>query len=225
MPKAQANLPQSMGRFTAEVRGLAEKIEPDRQQLPLVERDRGLLAKTAYPAALATDAEVVYNRIDPFYWSGCASLAAASLLGLSLVALRKPLFWIGIAVMVGGVALIVGGFVVRMYITRWAPVTSMFETIVWVAMTSALLTLWVTFLPLLGPTSKAAWKLTALPGLDDRNSGAKRNRASTDAGPPQTSQVGIRTAALGLRLVLFLGGLFVGCSYMGVFEPDSGGSG
>ena len=36
--------------------------------------------------------------------------------------------------MVAALVLIAGGFVVRMYITRWAPVTSMFETIVWVAM-------------------------------------------------------------------------------------------
>ena len=77
---------QAMEQFTADVRGLSEAIEPDRQQLPIVERDRGLLAKTAYPAAFAADAEVLYNRVDPFYWSGCASLVAACILGLSCLA-------------------------------------------------------------------------------------------------------------------------------------------
>ena len=98
--------------------------------------DRALLSKTAYPTAFATDAETIYNRVDPFYWSGCLSLAAAVILGLSLLGLRKPLFWLGIVTMVAGVMLIVGGFAIRMYITHWAPVTSMFETIVWVMMSS-----------------------------------------------------------------------------------------
>ena len=94
-------------------------IEPDRLQLPIVERDRGLLAKTAYPAGFAMDAELLYNQIDPFSWSEYASLAAACILGLSFLALRKPLFWTGVAVMVVAVVLIAGGFMVRMYITRW----------------------------------------------------------------------------------------------------------
>ena len=83
--QAASQFAEAMQQFTADVRGLAETIEPDRQQLPIVERDRGLLAKTAYPAVFATDAEVLYNRVDPFFWSGCASLAAACILGLSFL--------------------------------------------------------------------------------------------------------------------------------------------
>ncbi len=212
---------QSMGQFTADVRGLAQAIEPDRQQLPIVERDRGLLAKTAYPAVFATNAEVLYNRVDPFFWSGCASLAAACIFGLSFLGLRKPFFWSGIGLMVVGVALIAGGFVSRMYITHWAPVTSMFETIVWVTMCVSLLTLWLTFLPLLEPTSKIAWGLTAIPGTWE----AKPRRGATAAEPPQPSHPGLRALALALRLVLFLGGVLVGLSYMDVLGPASGSSG
>jgi ABC-type transport system involved in cytochrome c biogenesis permease subunit len=215
---------EAMRQFTAGVRTLAEGIEPDRQQLPIVERDRGLLAKTAYPLAFATEAEVIYNRVDPFFWSGCASLAAACILGLSFIALRKPLFWTGITMMVAGVALVAGGFVVRMYITRWAPVTSMFETIVWVAMCISLLTLWVTFVPLLGPTSKAVWALTAIPGSwEDRGSQDNRRREATVAEPAESSQAGIRSVALAVRLVLFLAGSYVGLCYMGVIQPTSAG--
>ncbi|MEI8375705.1 MAG: cytochrome c biogenesis protein CcsA [Planctomycetota bacterium] len=236
---------EAMQQFTADLRALAETVEPDRQQLPIVERDQGLLSKTAYPHALVTDAEVLYNRIDPFFWSGCASLAAACILGLSFLALRKPLFWTGIAVMVVAVVFIAAGFSVRMYITRWAPVTSMFETIVWVAMCMSLLTLWVTFMPLLGPTSKAVWGLTAIPGSweDSRRRESAvaegigfqivtvqlwediRRRDRAVAGPPQSSQAGIRSLALAVRLVLFLAGLLAGLYYMGVLQPASGGSG
>ena len=212
-------------QFTADVRGLAEAIEPDRQQLPIVERDRGLLAKTAYPAAFATDAEVFYNRVDPFFWSGCASLAAACILGLSFIGLRKPLFWTGIAMMVAGVGLVAGGFVVRMYITHWAPVTSMFETIVWVAMCVSLLTLWVTFLPLLGPTSKSGLGFDGHSRQLGRPRSETSRRDATVAGPPESSQAGIRSVALAMRLVLFVAGLFVGLYYMGVIQPDSRGLG
>ncbi len=206
---------EAMQEFTADVRGLAEAIEHDRQQLPIVERDRGLLAKTAYPRAFATNAEVFYNRVDPFFWSGCASLAAAGILGLSLLVLRKPLFWAGIALMVVGVGLVIVGFMVRMYITRWAPVTSMFETIVWVTMCTSLLMLWVTFLPLLGPTSRTAWGLTAFLSSGERGAGSGGQGAGA----------GIRAVALAMRLVLFGAGLFIGLNYMGVLQPWTGGSG
>jgi len=217
---------QAMRQFTANLRILAETVEPDRQQLPIVERDQGLLTKTAYPRALVTDAEVLYNRVDPFFWSGCASLAAACILGLSFLALRKPLFWTGIAVMVVAVVFIAGGFSVRMYITRWAPVTSMFETIVWVAMCMSLLTLWVTFMPLLGPTSKAIWDLTAMPGSWKERAFAvpPEGGAPSVSGSPQSSQAGIRWLVLAVRLVLFLAGLLAGLYYMGVFQPDSEGT-
>jgi ABC-type transport system involved in cytochrome c biogenesis permease subunit len=210
---------EAIGRFTSDVRALAEIIEPDRLQLPIVERDRGLLAKTAYPQTFATDAEVFYNRIDPFYWSGCASLTAVALLGLSFLLLRKPLFWAGITVIVAGVGLIVLGFMVRMCITRWAPVTSMFETVVWVAMCVSVLTLWLTFLPLLGPASKNLWRLTAFRAQRAAESGA------LGAESEERGARSIRAAALAMRLVLLAGGLFVGLYYMGVLEPAEGGSG
>ena len=126
-PERGRRFAAAMREFTSHVSALAVTIEPDRQQLPIVERDRGLLAKTAYPSGFATDAEVLYNRVDPFYWSEYAGLAAACILALSFIALRKPLFWTGITVMLGAVALIAAGFAVRMYITRWAPVTSMYR--------------------------------------------------------------------------------------------------
>ena len=283
---------EAMRQFTSDVRTLAVAIEPDRQQLPIIERDRGLLAKTAYPPAIVTDAEVFYNRVDPFRWSGRVSLIAALILGLSCLAgsklsvrtgglifvaslgasaityvlqgsipspllqnlwiivgpiglcgimlavvltahgllirsarvertYRNATFWLGVATLVVAVVFIAGGFVVRMYITHWAPVTSMFETVVWVSMCVSLLTLWLTFLPLLGPASKAAWDLTAIPGSWEE----RRRRDSAVSGPPESSQAGLRAVALAMRLALFVAGVFVGLCYLGVLGPDSGGPG
>ncbi len=204
----------AMVQFTSGVRSLAEAIEPQRQKLPIVERDKGLLAKTAYPLAFVTDAEVSYNRIDPFYWSWCASLSAACIMLLSFAFMRRQLFWLSAAVLVGAVLTLASGFGLRMYITHWAPVTSMFETIVWVAMCMAILTIWVTFLPLLGQTGKTAFGWTAIPGSWEVVR-RPQDAVLPPVGPPQESTAGIRTLALGMRLALFLVGLYI----MGVFQP------
>ena len=79
----------AMRQFTGGLRTLAAEIEPVRA-LPIIERDKGLLAKTAYPRAVATDAEVFYNQFHPFHWAWIASLSAATVLALSFTCLRRP---------------------------------------------------------------------------------------------------------------------------------------
>jgi ABC-type transport system involved in cytochrome c biogenesis permease subunit len=195
----------AMQRFTSGVRSLATEIEPLRAELPIIERDKGLLAKTAYPSAIYTDAEVAYNEIEPFHWAMWASLAAGGIFGLSLVVLRKQLFWLGTATLVTSVLCVAGGFAVRIYITHWAPVTSMVETIVWVTMWIALLTLWGTFLPLLLPASKTAWALTAIPGTWE----SKPRPRAANVVELNGSETPIRAAVLALRLVLFIAGLYI----------------
>ena len=109
-----AKFSEAMEQFAAEVRTMSNAIEPARRELVIQERDDGLLDKTAYPAAIVTNVEFCYNRIDPFFWSGCVSLAAAGILALSfLVAARKPLFWTGIGALVLAIVLVAGGFLTR----------------------------------------------------------------------------------------------------------------
>ncbi len=202
----------AMQQFTGGVRAVSEAIEPARAELPIIERDKGLLAKTAYPSAIYTDAEVVYNELEPFHWAMWASLAAGCIFGLSFIALRKPFFWLGTTALVASVLSVAGGFAIRIYITHWAPVTSMVETIVWVTMCISILTLWLTFLPLLLPASKTAWGLTAIPGTWE----SKRQtlpytfgRGAGGEGDLNGSETPIRAAVLALRLVLFIGGLYI----------------
>ena len=216
---------QALEQFAAEVRGLSASIEPARRRLLIQERDDGLLAKTAYPAAVVTNVEFYYNRINPFFWSGCVSLAAVGALALSfLVPARKPLFWGGIAVLVLAVALVAGGFLTRMYLTHWAPVTSMYETIVWVAMCVALLTIWLTFLPLLSSLGRTAWNLTALPGTQRTHHAPRDGTHSAESDEHKSSSEFLpgwwpaaRVAALVLRLGIFLLALYI----LGVFQPAS----
>src|SRR5690606_26957116 len=48
-------------------------------------------------------------------------------------------------------------------VTQWAPVTNMYETVVWVAFSVAVLGAWFLLLPLIWPGMKDAWRATALP--------------------------------------------------------------
>ena len=97
-----AKFAAAMERFAASLRALAEKIEPLRERLPLRHRDQELIDATAYPPPGSTDAEVFYNRLDPFFWSWVVSLAATLCLLLAVGRWRKPLFWLGAAVLVAG---------------------------------------------------------------------------------------------------------------------------
>lgn len=82
------------------------------------------------------------------------------------------MYWLGILALVGGQAFSVYGFALRVHVTGWAPVTNMFETVVFVALVAALLGLWFAFVPLFGPAIRHAWRMTALPGA----AGTARNR-------------------------------------------------
>lgn len=155
----------AMPRFAAAVRALGESVEPLRAKLPLQERDAALLAATAYPptgdARLA--AEVHYNQFDPFFWGFVGGVVACVALGMAFGWFRMPLFWTGLTAMVGAQAMLLYGFVLRMFITGWAPVTNMFETVIFVALVVALLGLWFVLLPLLWPGLRSAWRMTAMP--------------------------------------------------------------
>ena len=150
-------------RFAAAVRELGEQIEPLREKLPVKKPDRNVFAKTVYPPVGGTDVEVHYNRFQPYLWSWIASLLAVVLLALSFGVIRKPMFWAGLAALVGAQLFILYGFGLRTCITRWAPVTNMFETVVFVALVVAGLGLWFTVLPLIWTGIKNAWGLTAAP--------------------------------------------------------------
>ena len=148
-PQRPERFAAAMQALAASLRELGEAIEPIRNRLPIRERDDALMATTAYPSPGSTAAEVFYNRLDPFFWSWAISLGAVLLLAVSFAGMRKPAFWAGMLLLLAAQTLIVVGFALRMDITGWAPVTNMFETIVFVALSAALLGMWFTLSPLL----------------------------------------------------------------------------
>jgi ABC-type transport system involved in cytochrome c biogenesis permease subunit len=209
----------AMQSFTQSLRSIADDTKTARESLPLKE-DHSLIPKTAYPDAILMEAEYVYNQIDPFFWAWCVALGSAAMIGLSFVVSRKFMFWCGISALAGAIGCIAFGFLMRMFITRWAPVTSMFETIVWVTMCVSLLTLWLTFLPMLGSSSRTAWRLTAIPlswekgpGDENQNNLSQMNVMPMDGKTPSGFEtLGLalaRSLALATRLLVFLIAMYV----------------
>jgi ABC-type transport system involved in cytochrome c biogenesis permease subunit len=154
----------AMQRFVAAVGRLGGAVEPLRERLPIAHRDDELIAATAYPPQGFTDLEVLYNRLELFLWTWVLSLAGVVVFALAVGKFRKPLFWLGMLLVAAGQAAAIGGLAARTAITGRAPVTNMFETVVFVALVVALLGLWFTLLPLAGRGVRAAWRLAAVPG-------------------------------------------------------------
>ncbi len=163
-PGRQERFARSMDRFVDAVRALGEKTTAWRtEKLAIRDPDEALLAATAYPPAGSTDLEVFYNRLDPFTWSWVLSLAGLVFFALGFGPLRKAMFALGLGAMAAGQAMTIWGFGLRVAITGRAPVATMFETVVFVALVVALLGLWFTLLPLLAGGLRLGWRLAALP--------------------------------------------------------------
>lgn len=167
-PDRPARFNQAMGDLAGALRGLATAIEPARRKLladddPEDEKtNQALLAATAYPPAAAMDREVFYNRFDPFLWSWVVTFASMVILSLGFGSLRRPMFFIGAAVLAAGQGFTIAGLLFRASITGMVPVTNMYETVLFTAAAVALLALWFALLPITWPIIAAAWRVTAV---------------------------------------------------------------
>lgn len=146
------------------LRDLGEAVEPLRLKLPLDDRDEDLIAYTAYPAVDHTATEVRYNTVDPFMKSWIISLFAVFCFALAFGVLRKPMFWLGMVVLAAGLIWTIYGFYLRVLITGFAPVTGMYETVIYVPFFVSLLGMWFALLPLTWEGLTHSWRMTALPG-------------------------------------------------------------
>lgn len=139
----------AVDRFARSLRELAEETEPSRRALLLLSRDESLLDVTAYPPQEKIDAEVFYNRLNPFFWSWIVGIVAVAALLAAVGKMREAAFWSGAAAMAVSLAFVLAGLCLRTYITGLVPLTGMFESVVVVATFVFLLGLWLTLWPLL----------------------------------------------------------------------------
>jgi ABC-type transport system involved in cytochrome c biogenesis permease subunit len=104
---------------------------------------------TAYPTTGALTREVHFNHFDPFAKAPLAYGAALVLLLISL-GITAPrdstaglvgrfAYGLGLLAFVAGIGLEIYGFTLRVLISGWAPVTNMYETVIWVAFVAAVL--------------------------------------------------------------------------------------
>ncbi|MGL6196697.1 MAG: cytochrome c biogenesis protein, partial [Thermoguttaceae bacterium] len=176
--------PGQMTELAKALRETANRMEPTRALvLPPDQIDKEILRKTAYPAVGATNAEYTYYRLNPFHWMwvnaafAVAFLLASMILGLvvrnfnslsSKLVDRLNLFvritiWLGILFLLFSILVTFIGAAMRAYISGWAPVSNMYETIVLMAFFAACLGFWFTMQPILGPVLSRAWSLAAFP--------------------------------------------------------------
>jgi ABC-type transport system involved in cytochrome c biogenesis permease subunit len=148
-------------QFDESLAALASATEPLREKLPSV--DEELRKYTARPEASYTANEVRYNRLDPFKWSWVISLLGLACFALAFGVARRPMYWAGMAILGLGLAWAAYGFYLRVSVTRWAPVTNMYETVIYVPFFVTVLGIWFALLPMLWPGVSWAWKLTAAP--------------------------------------------------------------
>jgi ABC-type transport system involved in cytochrome c biogenesis permease subunit len=97
-------------------------------------------------------------------WTWILSLAGVAAFALALGKFRTPMFWLAMVLVAAGQGFAICGLVLRTAITGRAPVTNMFETVVFVALVVGLLGLWFALLPLTGRGLRAAWQWAAVPG-------------------------------------------------------------
>jgi ABC-type transport system involved in cytochrome c biogenesis permease subunit len=168
----------AMNEFATALRGFASEVEPLRRRLPILQKDEILLASTAYPSEGFARLEVFYNSLNPFFWSWLLSLIALVCLALAAGVFRKPLFWLGVALLAAGQAITLLGFGLRGYITGLVPLTGMFETTVFVALCVAVLGLWFAMLPIVWPGWQLAWRLTSLPACLNYWTRLRKNHAN-----------------------------------------------
>ena len=150
----------AMNELTESLATLGRELADRRDRLVLAQRDEELLHQTEYPPPGFTNAEVFYNRLDPFFWSWLANLAALACLALSFGRQTRVMLFLGLCVLAVAVAITTLGFGLRMAIMRLVPLTNMFETVAFVSLCVPMLGAWFTLLPITWPGLRRAWSLT-----------------------------------------------------------------
>jgi len=121
-------------KFVSATRALGESLNP-----------------TKYPSVAMIDRETHFNAMNPFWQAPYAYGAALALLAISLgfvtvtgsksfsQLLGSTIYRLGLTALVIGIGLEIYGFYLRVGISGWAPVTNMYETVIWVALVAAVL--------------------------------------------------------------------------------------
>jgi cytochrome c-type biogenesis protein CcsB len=90
------------------------------------------LAPEVMPATGVIRAEVIYEHFHFFRWAWILCLLSGMAVSISWLKFQRPGFILASLLASGAVALLVIGMGLRVYISGRAPVTNMYETVIWV---------------------------------------------------------------------------------------------
>ena len=168
--RRNARLATAIMRLTGAIRTFGEATSRHREKIvaeTATEIDSELVAATRYPTRSATQLEYVYNFLRPFMWTWGTALASMILFG---VVQMVPMTWAKRLAFFGGCGMLTlsilfctGGFVLRSIISRRAPVATLFETLVFVGLVSAVIGLGFTLRILFTEGWRVAMSRTRLP--------------------------------------------------------------
>ncbi len=94
-----------------------------------------------YADASRVQREVFYNTAKPFRIAWVIYLLAVAGMVGALIVRNKWVYRLGLGIFVTAVVFHVSAFAARCSITGWAPVTNMYETIIWVALVASIVSL------------------------------------------------------------------------------------
>lgn len=129
------------GARGAEVLSLAKKFfrsvesgEPDPQAAAELVSSLRALAPEFFPTQGLVGAELAYVHWHPFRWAWIVLLAGLGLMAVTAIAKSGAGFWIGFISSLISLGFLTWGMVARVVISGRAPVTNMYETVVWLAL-------------------------------------------------------------------------------------------
>ena len=158
----------AMTLLAGEISELGLGMEPHRETLAVTNRDDQLIELTAYPTSLGRiRAEITYYDLNPFFWTFVLCTIAFLFLLIQLlldwrIKIMPIFFWCGIMLMALSLVFATIGFTLRAYVTGWAPLTNMFETIVFTVWIAIVLGLWYALKPVTGRGVAVAWRMTRI---------------------------------------------------------------
>jgi ABC-type transport system involved in cytochrome c biogenesis permease subunit len=91
----------------------------------------------AFPTPAMVDTEVFYNQFQPFWKTVLVGFIASLLLAISMGLRFPPIYWLGFASLLAAIGLMSAGLWMRVMISGRAPVTNMFETVLWASLVAA----------------------------------------------------------------------------------------
>jgi ABC-type transport system involved in cytochrome c biogenesis permease subunit len=85
--------------------------------------------------------ELAYNRYQPFLWAWVSMLVGTILLFAALMTSSRIAYALGLLIYLTSLGIQIAGFYARVTISGWAPVTNMYESVIFVAFIAAVFAL------------------------------------------------------------------------------------